>query len=79
MAKTYGGTSQKILIYGYLQKRDGLRYKSTDKLSYFPEIKDQVQDPNMPKRNLRYFKLDFNTCFLGKFADIYCKIRQNGG
>ena len=68
MAKTYGGPSQKVRIYGYSMKREGLGYKSSNILAYLPKIVAQVQDPNMPNDNLRYFELDFNN--LDKFDFI---------
>ncbi len=74
MAKTYGGPNQKLRIYGYLMKREGLGYKTSNVNAYFPKIDAQVQDPNMPKNNLQYFELDFNNLdqfdfvlFLGAF------------
>ena len=74
MAKTYGGTNQKVRIYGYSLKREGLGYKTSNVNAYFPKINAQIQDPNMPKNNLQYFELDFNNLdqfdfilFLGSF------------
>jgi hypothetical protein len=60
MAKTYGGTSQKIRIYGYAMRRDGLGYKKTDKNAYYPspfvidkETGKPVIDENTGKPMLR--------------------------
>jgi hypothetical protein len=74
MAKTYGGPNQKVRIYGYSLKREGIGYKSSNVLAYFPKVDAQSQDTNMPNDNLRYFELDFNNLdqfdfilFLGAF------------
>jgi hypothetical protein len=88
MAKAYGGLSQKIRIYGYALRRDGLGYKKVDKLAYYPEPRDETtQDPNMPGSNLRYFELDFNkldefdyVLFLGAFlADMQTFVVKTEG
>lgn len=73
MAKYYGGSSQKIRIYGYAQWYDGLGYEKVGNLAYYPEPNGE-QDWLMPTNNLRYFELDFNDLdnfdfilFLGAF------------